>query len=142
MFKRPFQALADEIVAEAQATVTGRVRERSPGQAAVPGWVVVNALAHGDWDGLQAVADGARPGSDPVGDAVVRFLAAETLSVGGSAAGLRRVQREYLVPLELDLLAEAVSHPRPPNEAVATVRAQLARARAKQRHPTGAPSDE
>jgi len=141
VFKRPFQALTEEIVADAQATVTGSLLQRYGWRDDLPGWAVVNAIAHLDWDGLEALARG-DGGPGQVHAAVVTFLAGETLAVAGSRAGLAGLQRSYLVPLELELLAEAEQRPRSPAEAVTTVRIQLARARSRQRHPTSTASDE
>jgi len=72
---------------------------------------------------------------------VVAFLASETLATAGSPAGLEALQRTYLVPLELRLLEAAATAPLSPAAAVSAVRAQLARARARQRHPTGSPDE-
>jgi hypothetical protein len=142
VFKRPFQALTSEIVADAQATVTGSLLPRYGWREDLPGWVVVNAIAHLDWDGLEALAGGATSGQGGTRAAVVTFLAAETLAVAGSRGGLAQLQRGYLVPLELELLAEADDRPRSAADAVTAVRAQLARARARRHHPTSPAIDE
>jgi hypothetical protein len=142
VFKRPFQALTSELVRDAQATVTGTVVDREGWRDDLPGWVVVNALAHRDWEGMEALARGDGSGPGGVRAAVMTFLAAETLAVAGSRAGLAQLQRTYLVPLELELLAEADHHARSPAEAVTAVRVQLARARARRHHPTSPAVDE
>ncbi|HZQ58783.1 MAG TPA: hypothetical protein VFA84_12130 [Acidimicrobiales bacterium] len=141
MFKRAFQSVTEDMVEEAQATVTGGLLERHADRDDLPGWVVVNALAHGDWAALTRLAAGEVPGRDRLRAATVTFLAGETLAVAGSPAGLAALQRAYLLPLELGLL-HAGSSSLPPSAAVRAVRGQLARARAQHRHPTAAPQDE
>ncbi len=140
MLKRVFQAEAAEIVAEAEATEAGRLLEWHGWRDDLPGWMVVNALAHGDWDRLAALAEG---GADPnpARGAVVAFLASETLATAGSPAGLDVLQRAYLVPLELRLLDAAASAALPPAAVVTAVRARLAMAGAPQRHRARAPDE-
>jgi len=140
MFRRAFENMTDEIVAEAQATVTGGLLERHAWRDDLPGWVVVNALAHCDWVALSRLAAGEVPGRDRLRAATVTFLAAETLSVAGSPGGLGELQRTYLLPLELGLLHAGTSG-LPPAAAVRAVRGQLAQAR-RRRHPTATAPDE
>src|SRR5579871_708963 len=101
MFKGPFGSVSEAVVAEAQATVTGHLLERHAESQDLPPWVLVNTLAHGDWQSLSRLAEGAVPGHDRLRAATVTFLAAETLNAGATPAGLVDVQRAYLVPLEL-----------------------------------------
>jgi hypothetical protein len=126
VFKRVFQEEAAEILAEAEATRTGRLLERHGWQEDVPGWIVVNALAHRDWDGLAGLADGGGADPERARDAVVAFLASETLSTAGSPEGLDALQHAYLVPLELQLLGSSAPAPLPPIAVVTAVRARLA----------------
>jgi len=141
MFKRAFQSVTEDMVEEARATVTGGLLERHADRDDLPGWVVVNALAHGDWAALARLAAGEVPGRDRLRAATVTFLAGETLVVAGSPAGLAELQRGYLLPLELGLL-HVGSSALPPSAAVRAVRGQLARARARQRRQAGTPTDE
>jgi hypothetical protein len=136
VFKRAFQAEVAEVLAEAEAALTGGLLERHAGKDHQPGWLVVNALAHGDWQRLDALAQGWS--HDRSCDAVVAFLASETLSTAGSRAGLDALQRAYLIPLELQLLDAAATGPFSRSAAVTAVRGQLALARARQSHPTSA----
>jgi hypothetical protein len=141
VFRRAFHSAAEDVVAEAQATVTGCVLVRHADEEDLPGWVVVNALAHGDWASLARMASGEVPGRDRLRAATVTFLATETLGVAGSPAGLERLQRAYLLPIELSLLREGAST-LPPAAAVRAVRGQLARASARRHHPSVAPPDD
>jgi hypothetical protein len=142
--RRAFRAEIAEVVAEAEATLRGRLLERHARREDLPGWVVVNAMAHAEWEWLAAVAEGRATGAgrDRLRDAVVTVLAGETLSVAASPAGLHELQHRYLVPLELRLLGTATTQPLPPAEAAAAVRGVLAQARARRHHPTSAPPDE
>ena len=59
-------------------------------------------------------------------------LAGELLSAAGTEQALVELQREELVPLELDLLAVGSPTPATPGELVSLVRPPLSRARRRQ----------
>ncbi len=78
----------------------------------VPGWVWINRLAHAEPYDIEALADGtdssmkALPGRAQWHGAV-SFLATELLGVASAAhATVEQIQREVLVPLELQLAGE------------------------------------
>jgi hypothetical protein len=127
--ERAVQAQAEELIAEAEAALRGRLVEAACGHER-PGaaWVCLNTLAHADWGTLSEVADGSRRGHGDVWAAALMFLAGEALSASGSADALVEVQRGGLIPLELDVLGGVVQLPAAPARLVSLVRAQLARA--------------
>jgi hypothetical protein len=142
VFKRAFHAEVAETLSDAEATLTGRLLERHGWGADVPGWVVVNALAHGEWDWLSTLSEGTGGGRGRPHNAVVSFLAGETLATAGSREALAALQRRHLVPLELSLLDGAATARLSAAAAVTAVRAALARARARRRHPSSPGPDE
>jgi hypothetical protein len=123
------------LLAEATAIVEGTTRN-SPLAGCQPApWVWINALAHSSWDQLNHLAE--RPARQG-GESWVRatsFLAAEVRAYAATAPGLRKLQREGLIPLELDVLGGRRPPPDTPLELVATVRAEIDRLRQCDRRP-------
>jgi hypothetical protein len=81
----------------------------------IPVWAALNRLAHTDHKGLVGLVAGAGMPSHPRPNArrhawaeEERFLAATLLArAGGTPEGLGRLQREALVPVELELISRA-----------------------------------
>jgi hypothetical protein len=104
--------VADEIDAYLRGRLvdylTGRGRE-------IPAWAVLNRLAHADHDELVRLVGGVAGSPTPVTRRLPwaeaeRFLAARLLADDGrTAEGLRRIQAETLVPLELSLVDRTTS---------------------------------
>jgi hypothetical protein len=134
MHRREERAIRDDakdLIAEAEAIVTGRLVERHWWDDKEQGWMWLNCLAHADWSTLSEMADGARTGRGSLWDAAAMFLAGELLATAGSAEGLVALQRAWLVPLEAELLALSSGTPSTPGNLVSVVRAELDRARAR-----------
>ncbi|MHB1928970.1 MAG: hypothetical protein ACYDEN_09155 [Acidimicrobiales bacterium] len=76
-----------------------------------PAWVLMSRIAHADLPRIVAAAAGRRS-ADPVGwQAGVAYLAKEMLVLAPDAEALVRLQRDALIPLELDLLSGPVPAP-------------------------------
>jgi hypothetical protein len=71
----------------------------------VPPWALVNRLAHGSIEQLQAIG-----GREPRA-VVERSLALRLLVGAGSPAGVRVAQQQVLVPVELSLIEQAKQGP-------------------------------
>ncbi len=100
-----------DVVVEATRLLTGRARQAYPPERGAPAWAAVNLLAHATAPELRGVA-GQRTADQGAGfAAALSYLAAALLSSAPSAGELLEVQRELLVPLELDLLGSAVPSP-------------------------------
>ncbi len=132
--ERAIREEAEQLAAEAEAMLSGRLAERS-GNERAPGWVWLNTLAHSDWNDLADVVD-ARRAQRTAWDGAVMFLAGEILSAAGSPDGLLELQRNQLVPLELELLSGAMTPPSTPAGLVSIVRSELARVRSRHAHPS------
>lgn len=92
------------LIDECQAFLDGRFAELAgAGEGAVPVWAWLNLLAHGTEAELRAAA---RVLADEVGWAQARsFLAGEVIDVVDSGrATLTELQRDVLLPLELDVV--------------------------------------
>jgi hypothetical protein len=103
---------------ECAAFLAGRwAEERDDPERPLPMWAWLNLVAHGDLDRIQAVAartDGASRGSDQLQSVLARAV------ISAIPAGeLTRVQRDVLVPLELELI-NTPSSPRRVLELVTT----------------------
>lgn len=101
---------SDDLCSEAEAVVRGTYAQHleSLGRT-VPSWAWINALAHGSEGELSALAgagdlSGRRGSGGAEWGGAVSFLAADlsTLASLGNR-GVTALQREVLVPLELDL---------------------------------------
>ncbi|HVX22184.1 MAG TPA: hypothetical protein VHB02_12600 [Acidimicrobiales bacterium] len=97
-------------VAEAARLLDGRAGEAGTDSWA-PGWVAVNVLAHADVVRLQELAaECGRRGWTPSTEWLGR-LAAEMLRIAPTEPELVTLQREVLVPLELQLLDDRIALP-------------------------------
>ena len=110
----------DGVAGDTEAFLSGRLLERAhqlgePWE--IPGWYWLNAVAHGTPERLAQLAteDGGdeRPGVRLSYPAARRMLARDVLLAGGgSVAHLEQIQRQLLVPLELDIAGEGRVTPR------------------------------
>lgn len=107
--RRPRDRKAEQQLAlEAAAFLTGDIT--AIGRRA-PTWVLMSRIAHADLARLVTTAAGRRttdPGSWQAG---VAYLATEILVLAPDADALARLQRDALIPLELDLLRGAIPEP-------------------------------
>ena len=116
----------EEVIAEAQRLVNGKTFHAQSGYGR-QGWALIGALAHGDGEELRKLA-GAGISSHPTiatWDAVLAYLAGEVLDAAPSDPALVQVQRQVLIPLELELLDAGVRGPSNPRELVTLVLAAL-----------------
>lgn len=133
--ERAIRHEVDDLAAELAATLDGRILERRRGLGDVPAWEWVNVLAHSDWQRLSTLAAGSNSSGRSGWDGAIRFLADEMLTTAGSTAGLLRLQRARLIPLELEMLAGL--HPNPtPVALVGLVCREINRERARNAHPS------
>jgi hypothetical protein len=120
---------AARVLEEATAVIEGTTRNSIPAGWQPAQWVWINALAHSSWDQLIQLAE--RPARQGGGswEGATSFLAWEVRAYAATAAGLLKLQRNGLIPLELDVLAGRRPAPDSPLELVATVRAEIDRLR-------------
>jgi hypothetical protein len=131
------QADASGLIADAIATLAGRTFDGCPAGKATPAWVRVNQLTHASWTDLASLADSQPPWRSTAWDGAIMFLAGEVRINAGSPDGLRGLQRDGLIPLELDLLDGRTQAPKTPTELVTTIQAEIARVRRHHSHMTG-----
>lgn len=96
---------ANPIVTECESFLAGRYEQhlRSVGRT-LPSWARLNQLSHGSAADIRSLASGHNSYEDaPEWAAAVRFLATELLARAGVATPLAVLQREVLVPEELEL---------------------------------------
>lgn len=111
----------EELMAEAVRMVDGRAADSYEHVERVPAWVAVNALAHSHGEQLAAIADGRYQVHCGAWHIAVPGLAAEILECVGTEAELQALQRDVLIPLELDLLDAPEQSPKSPRELAALV---------------------
>ena len=99
------------VVADAAAFLQGGLAERWEAEVGyVPAWVWTNRLAHGTEAELRAESEGTRPVGGARGERWRRaraFLAGEVLESAARYGSLAALQRDVLVPLELELSGSA-----------------------------------
>ncbi len=120
----------DELIAECEAVLRGAYAEHLAQQGrSRPCWVWINLLAHGDEAELAAESDHDERSTRPRGSwmAARGFLAAELLDAAARRGSLVALQRQALVPLELELMAGS-TRLGTPRQLVAEVLTRLARA--------------
>jgi len=114
------------LAAESEAFLHGRLADHlvANGQH-VPGWVMLNRLAHGTRDELADVVVAARCGwrahpslGGPQWLADERALASRLIGIGTSTEALRALQGEVLIPLELTLIARSRSEALSPQDVI------------------------
>jgi hypothetical protein len=121
--RRHIAAIAADVVAEATATVEGRLRPRRGSDGAVPPSVWVNELAHASCEDLEALA-GLQP-PYVAWEGAISYVASEICARARTVDGLMQLQRNALIPLELDLLSRNVAMPVDPLGLVAMVTSVL-----------------
>jgi hypothetical protein len=134
--ERAIRCEAQDLVAEAEAMLSGGVVARPWWHHGLQGWVSVNTLAHADRPTLSDVADGVFGSRSREWDTSLRFLASELLVTTGTAEALEAAQRAEIVPLELDVLAGTAPAPRTPRDLVALVLPRIIRAAGRRQHPS------
>jgi len=134
--ERAVRAEARDVVAEAEATLSGNLVGWRWWSDDAVAWVWVNTLAHAGWSHLNELAAGGWRSQGQAWDAALAFLAGELLIQAGRPEGLVAVQRLVLVPLELEMLGGLTVTPRTAAGLVSLVRSQLALARSRQAHPS------
>lgn len=118
---------ASGVLNEASAMVEGDYLEfllaaRQP----IPGWAWLNPLAHRSVPRVVQMARTAAAGLDPEGwSGALSSLAAEMVRMGGTVEGVERIQRDALVPFELELLAGRWRWPTSPGELTSMVESVL-----------------
>ncbi len=123
--KRPFDP-DREVVREAERMLSGRTLESFISRRdRVPAWSLVALLGHGSRrDLLRLASPMASP--DPAGwSGTVARLARDLLAMSDGDAGLLRLQRRSLIPLELRLLGGLTSPPATPAELFLMVNSSL-----------------
>jgi hypothetical protein len=88
--------IGDEVSAVLEGRAAGYFAVR--GQP-IPPWAVLNRLAHADWSQLTRLVEGNKPGLT-----TERFVAGHLLARAATPDRLRQIQREVLVPLEMQLI--------------------------------------
>ena len=106
-WRRSLRRAGRELSADCEAFLSGRLAERfSAGVTSVPAWTWTNLLAHGREEELRAELSGSAAPAPDLGERRWRraraYLAGEVLRESRSSGSLARLQREVLVPLELD----------------------------------------
>ncbi len=116
----------EQVIEEAENLLSGRTLDmhnlRGP-----RGWSLLSAVARGDRDQLRVLSDiqiFSHPGSF---DATLAYLARELLAMARSGPELLQVQRQVLIPLELQLLGDDVQAPSTPAQLVMLVMGALDR---------------
>jgi hypothetical protein len=103
-----------QLIDETEAFLRGTLAELLAGQLrSLPPWLLVNRLAHGDVDVLRRLVRGelppltiaaAHPGYGRAWMLAERLLVLRLLRSAGGPEEIRRVQRDVLVPVELELV--------------------------------------
>lgn len=134
--RRQLRRAGEALSTDAESFLSGRLAERLAGRTgSVPAWTWTNLLAHGTEADLRAEAKRATAGPAQ-GERRWRqaraYLAVEVLKEAGARGSLTCLQKEVLVPLELDLAARAEVIACWPAQWVAAVERAL-----RQRHRAG-----
>jgi hypothetical protein len=106
--------LAEELAIESAAFLAGRYAETLAARGAmVPGWAWTNLLAHGSAESLRTEAQALDRGllHGRAWLAARGYLAAEIIDRVERGVPLAALQRDVLVPFELDLVARAMYRP-------------------------------
>lgn len=90
---------------ECESLLAGRYADHLRGRGrVVPAWAWLNQLSHGTAEELRALAASTTAGpADAEWHGAVGFLAAEVLGATGDGVSLPALQRDVLVPLELEM---------------------------------------
>lgn len=116
----------EAVTAEAERLLSGRTYDEEVARRRfVRAWTVVSALAHCDRDRLLELQSGDPSLRSRRWSAVLAYLATELAIHAPTDADLVRIQREVLVPLELDLLDPVTMWIGSPTQLVDEVSADL-----------------
>lgn len=129
ILRRRARRRGQQLVADCAAFLQGDLAERLEREAGhVPVWVWTNRLAHASKAQLEAESGSPRPTGSATADRwrrVRAFLAGEVLEAAASYGSLASLQRDVLVPLELELSCTAETGSYGLGEWVAIVEAAL-----------------
>jgi hypothetical protein len=78
---------------------------KESGRRMAPAWAYLNQLAHSNVEDLVRLARRCHDDRSSVWDETVSYLAAELLGFDGRPEAIVNIQREVLIPIELDVLA-------------------------------------
>jgi hypothetical protein len=114
------------MLAEADAMLQGSylrflIQEQRP----IPKWAWLNPLAHAPVAKLHHLAEAVVNRAPTDWGTAVCLLAGNLLNLGSSAEGVCRLQRDVLVPLELDWLSGRARTPSSPGDLMAIVGSAL-----------------
>jgi hypothetical protein len=114
------------MLAEADAMLQGSyLRFLIQQQRPIPKWAWLNPLAHASVAKLHHLAEAVINRVPTDWGTAVCLLAGDLLQLGKSAEGVYRLQREVLVPLELDWLSGRARTPASPRDLMAIVGSAL-----------------
>lgn len=117
--KKELAGAAADVVRQAVAIVEGRHTAGSGSVPAGQGWI--SRLAHTGWEELDVLAR-SEPRHAATWEGAGLYLAVELRGGAKSAEELVRLQRDQLIPLELEMLAGHLDPPTTPAELVRMVR--------------------
>lgn len=122
-----------ELVRESIKFLKGRAPEVYQSRGQVPAWAFISCLAHSDADRLLEFARPGQHGDSASWNATIAYLATEIIAVGRESSPLETIQREVLIPVELDLLAGTIPLPTSPVDLVGLVVGALDEYRVRRR---------
>jgi hypothetical protein len=120
------------LVAECDAFLSGHLAERLSQDGPLPAWVWTNLLAHASEEVLRAECRRTPRGP---WEAHRADLAGLVLDVAAACGSLGDLQREVLIPLELELASDPDASPGDARRWAASVAAALDRSRRARRRP-------
>jgi len=117
---------AKELATQAQDLLAGKSLSwyRRRGVTA-PTWALVNLLAHSSYDELVRMAKGSTSATPGSWDEALCGLASELLRMQMAGGQIPDLQRQALVPLELDLLGGTRTPPTSPTALISMVHEAL-----------------
>jgi hypothetical protein len=119
-------ALVEGVIAEAEGLLMGGWTDRY-GWRDRPVLTVVSSLAHCGRDDLLKIRAACPLGYPARWEGPVQYLAGRLLAVTRTGPDLVRLQRQVLIPLELQLLGDEIRRPSTPAHLVTMVMAALDR---------------
>lgn len=121
--------MRQKVAGEANAIVRGAALDLfGPRFDALPAWVLVNAIAHGDLPRIRSLALSAPPSLTAASDgqAVASFIARDVYDrVGADERLLAALQTAALIPLEVQLFELPPAHHIAPSTLIVAVRQEL-----------------
>jgi hypothetical protein len=120
---RHSRSTSDEhaVVAEAVRLLGGRAIDADLDGKYMAVWLPVNQLAHADAARLRDITGDWRYAHPASWTAMLAYLAGQVLVAAPTSAELLRLQREALVPLELQLLDDPAGRPTTPGQLASVV---------------------